>query len=78
MMKSQSHVEQIKLTANLLNALSSGTILGSIVAPYIGFGMGTMIPGSDWTNLAGLSAFGLICGLILHLYGRRVLFGLDE
>jgi len=74
----QPQVEQAKLTANFLNALASGTILAAIVAPYIGWGLGTVQLSSDAWNIAGLSAFGFVVGLMLHLVARRVLGGLGD
>lgn len=70
--------EQIKLTANLLNALSSGTILVSIVAPYIGMGMGTVTTNSDLLNLTSLSGFGFLLGIVLHLLARRAVARLED
>ncbi|WP_323014699.1 hypothetical protein [Devosia sp.] len=70
--------EQIRLTANLLNALSSGTILAAIVAPYIGMGMGTVSANLDLLNLLGLSGFGFVIGIVLHLIARRGLAQLED
>lgn len=75
---SPAKIEQIKLAASLLNALSSGTILAVIVAPYVGFGMGTLAARADLLNLVGLSGFGLVIGIVLHLVARRVLRQLEE
>lgn len=75
---SPARVEQIKLTAALLNALSSGTILAAVVAPYIGFGMGTLTARSDIWNLIGLSGFGLVVGAMVHFYARRTLRALED
>ena len=74
----QGEIERAKLTANFLNALASGTILAAIVAPYIGWGLWTLHPGADLGNVLGLSAFGFVIGVVLHLLARRVLGGLDE
>ncbi len=71
-------IEQIKLTAALLNSLSSGTILAAIVAPYIGMGMGTLSAKSDLLNLLGLSGFGFVIGIVLHLEARRGLAKLEK
>jgi hypothetical protein len=73
-----SDAERIKLTANWLNAMSSGTILASVVAPYIGFGMGTLTVRSDLLNLLGLSGFGLMSGVVLHFIARRILAMLED
>lgn len=70
--------EQIKLTANLLNALSSGTILAAIVAPYIGMGMGTVTASADLVNLTALSGFGFVIGIMLHLLARRAVARLED
>lgn len=75
---SPAKIEQIKLAASLLNALSSGTILAVIVAPYVGFGMGTLAARADLLNLVGLSGFGLVIGIVLRLVARRVLRQLEE
>ncbi len=75
---SQVRSEQIKLTAGLLNALSSGTILAAVVAPYIGFGMGTLAARSDVLNLVSLSAFGFVSGVVVHLIARRSLRDLED
>ena len=70
-------IERAKLTASFLNSLASGTILAAIVAPYIGWGLGTLQLSADLWNVAGLSAFGFVVGLVLHLFARRALGGLD-
>jgi hypothetical protein len=75
---STSRTEQIKLTANLLNTLASGTILGALVAPYISIGLGQVPPNNSIPNLIGLSAFGLALGIVVHLVARRQLDGLEE
>ncbi len=67
----EAQVEQTKLTANFLNAFASGTILAAIVAPYIGWGLGTVQLSSNAWNIAGLSAFGFVVGLMPHLFARR-------
>jgi hypothetical protein len=68
-----SEQERIKLTASFLNALASGTILAAIVAPYIGWGLGTMQLAGGLTNVLGLSALGFVIGIVLHLLARRTL-----
>ena len=75
---SPAKIEQVKLTAGLLNSLSSGTILAAIVAPYIGMGMGTLSPQSDLLNLTALSGFGFVIGIVLHLIARRSLLELED
>lgn len=76
-MRSPSEIEQIKLTANLLNAVSSGAILASIVAPYIGMALGTLSPAGGLWNILGLSAFGFVVGIVIHLIARRSLTALE-
>lgn len=76
-MPSPAETEQIKLTANLLNAISSGTILTAIVAPYIGIALGTMTPTADLWNVIGLSGFGFVIGVVIHFIARRILNGLE-
>lgn len=73
MMRSPAEIEKIKLTAGMLNALASGTILATIVAPYIGFGMGTLSPSTSTLQLFALSGFGCACGVVVHLIARRIL-----
>jgi hypothetical protein len=70
--------EQIKLTASLLNSLSSGTILAAIVAPYVGMGMGTLSTRTDLMNLLALSGFGFVVGIVLHSLARRSLRQLEN
>ena len=73
-----SATERIKLTANLLNAISSGTILASIVAPYIGMSLGTVPTSGSLWNILGLSGFGFVAGIVLHLIARRYLGRLED
>ncbi len=73
-----SSIEQIKLTAGLLNAVSTGIILGALVAPYISIGLGQVPPNASPFNLVGLSAFGLVLGIVIHLVARRTLTALDD
>lgn len=75
---SPAKTEQVKLTAGLLNSLSSGTILAAIVAPYISMGMGTLNPQSDLLNLTALSGLGFVIGIVLHLVARRSLLDLED
>jgi hypothetical protein len=75
---SPTKTEQIKLTASWLNALSSGTLLAAIVAPYVGIAIGTVAPAADMLNLVSLSAFGFVTGLVLHLMARRMLKQLEN
>lgn len=72
----QGEIEQAKLTATFLNTLASGTILAAIVAPYVGWGLGTVHPEVDLGNLLGLSGFGFVIGVVLHLVARRYVGGL--
>jgi hypothetical protein len=75
---SPSKAEQLKLTAGFLSSIASGTILAAIVAPYIGMGMGTLTPGTTLWNLLGLSGFGFVAGVVLHLIARRSLSRLED
>lgn len=70
--------EQIKLTASLLNSLSSSTIVVAIVAPYIGMGMGTLETTRDLINLVALLGFGFTIGIVLHLIALRNLLNLED
>lgn len=76
-MRSPAEIEQIKLTASLLNSISSGTILAAIVAPYIGMAMGTLAPAADPWNILGLSGFGFVVGVVIHFIARRILRGME-
>jgi len=71
---SPAETERIKLSANFLNTLASGTLLGSVVAPYIGWGVGSVHP--DVVGILVLSAFGFVVGVVLHFAARRLLRGL--
>jgi hypothetical protein len=71
---SPAETERIKLTANFLNTLGSGTILASLVAPYIGWGVGSVHP--DVIGIVSLSMFGFAVGVVLHFVARRLLGGL--
>jgi hypothetical protein len=71
-----SDVERIKLTANFLNAVAAGIILAALVAPFIGISIGT-VPNNDIANVVGLSFFGLVLSVVVHLVARRVLLGLE-
>ncbi len=73
----QGEIERAKLTAGFLNSLASGTILAAIVAPYIGWGLGTLHLSADLWSVGGLSAFGFVIGIMLHLFALRALGGLD-
>jgi uncharacterized membrane protein len=75
---SPAKTEKIKLTAGLLNSLSSGTILAAIVAPYVGIGMGTLSTTTNVTNLVALSSFGVALGIVLHLSARRLLNSMED
>ena len=72
-----SEVERSRLTANFLNAVASGTILASLVAPFVAIGLGAP-PGGGWANVLGLSLLGLVLSIVLHLLARRVLLGLED
>ena len=72
---SPADTERIKLTANFLNTLGTGTLLTSMVAPYIGWAVGTVHP--DITSILALSGFGFVAGVVLHASARRVLGGLQ-
>ncbi len=70
--------ERRKLTANLLNALASGILLGAFVAPYISVALGQMPPNVSLPNLIGLSAFGVVLAIVLHLIALRQLANLED
>ncbi|WP_169196680.1 hypothetical protein [Devosia sp. MC1541] len=76
-MQSDVKHEQIKLAANALNGIGVGTILSSVVAPYIGIAIGSLRPEVDWLNLAGVSAFGLLLGVICLFEAQRRLEKLE-
>ncbi|HVX73965.1 MAG TPA: hypothetical protein VHB19_14270 [Devosia sp.] len=77
-MLTEASRERVKLTANLLNALASGTILSALIAPYVAIGLGNLPPNASPANLLGLSTFGLVLGVVLHLVARRQFDGLDR
>lgn len=71
-----SEVERIKLTANLLNSVASGTVLAALVGPFVGLGLGTL-QAVSLLNIAGLSVFGIMFASVVHLLARRFLRLLD-
>ncbi|RYG25391.1 MAG: hypothetical protein EON93_22240 [Burkholderiales bacterium] len=75
---SPSVVERVKLTANLLNSVSSGTILASMVAPYIGMSLGTLPQNTSLWSILALSGFGVAFEIVLHLIARRHLGRLED
>ncbi|MBN9306402.1 MULTISPECIES: hypothetical protein [unclassified Devosia] len=77
-MSTEADKERLKLTANLLNALASGTILSALIAPYVAIGLGNLPANASPVNLLGLSTFGLALGVVLHLVARRQFNGLDR
>jgi len=65
--------ERTKLTANFLNALSSGVIIAGFVAPLIAVGVGFQTsPVAAW-KLAASSLTWFSTGVILHVGARWVL-----
>jgi hypothetical protein len=73
-----AETERTKLTANFLNAIASGTVVASLVGPFVTIGMGLSQPTSTLLNLVGLSLLGLTVAIVLHLAARRVLLGLED
>jgi hypothetical protein len=69
---SDNERERVKLTANFLNALASGTILAAVVGPYISIGFGIVQARTDLWNVLGISGFGFVVGVMLHLLARRM------
>ncbi len=70
-------IERTKLTANFFNSVASGTVLASLVAPFIGMALGTLAVG-DWTNVIGLSCLGTVLAVVVHLLARRLLLSLED
>jgi hypothetical protein len=70
--------ERRKLTSAFINAISSGTILATLIVPFIGFGLGTVHPNTDILNIVGISGFGMVLAFVLHRIARDVLKGLEE
>lgn len=67
------HNERTKLTANFLNALSSGVIIAGFVAPLIAVGVGFQpAPAAAWKLVASSLAW-FSAGVALHLAARWVL-----
>lgn len=73
-----SEIERIKLTANFLNGVASGVVLAATVAPFIGINLGTVKPTADLWNVLGLSSFGILLAVVLHIFARRLLLRLDD
>jgi hypothetical protein len=65
-----AEVERIKLTAGFMNAIASGTVLASRVAPLIGMGLGTVAPTVNLMDVLGLSLLGLVLAIMLHVEAR--------
>lgn len=70
--------ERRKLTANLFNAVASGTILAALVGPFIGMGLGTFQPRSNLLNVLGLSLLGVVLAFMIHRIARDILRGMEE
>ena len=75
---SPAQTERTKLTANFMNAIASGTVVAALIGPFVTVGMGIVHPDSDLLNMIGLSLFGLVLAIVLHLLARRVLLGLED
>ncbi len=73
-----SEAEQIKLTANLLNAIASGTIIAAVVGPFVGIVLGTMHPAGDPLNLGAASLFLFVVAVVVHVVARRLLLRLED
>jgi formate/nitrite transporter FocA (FNT family) len=69
--------ERIKLTSVFLSNLGSGSILTSIVAPYISFVTGAVQTSADWRNIVAGCMFGMTMGAILFVEARRSLEKLE-
>ncbi|WMT85732.1 hypothetical protein NO932_12430 [Pelagibacterium sp. 26DY04] len=69
--------ERIKLTANFINALASGSVLVGLVTPLAGVALGTFAVRDAW-NLVGFGLFGLVWALVLHSFARRILADLED
>lgn len=77
-MRSNVKSEQIKMTAAFLSNLSSGSILASLVAPYVGFVTGTAQTSADWRNIVAGCLLGVTIGAILFVEAQRSLAKLEH
>lgn len=75
---SPSQIERTKLTATFLNSIASGTVVAALIGPFVSIGMGITHPAADGLNLVGLSLFGLVLAIMVHLVARRVLLALED
>ena len=69
--------ERVKLTANFINTLASGSLLAALIAPFVGTALGTVPVNNAW-NLLGFGLFGVVWAIVLHLFARRVLSAVED
>jgi amino acid transporter len=72
-----AEVERIKLTANFLNAVASGTVVAAVVVPFAGIALGTVHPAADPLNVIALSLFLFVSAIVIHSVALRLLSRLE-
>lgn len=77
-MQSSVEQERIKLTAAFLSNLGSGSILTSLIAPYIAIVTGAVQSSSDWRIIVPGCLLGVTIGAILFVEARRFLAKLEH
>lgn len=73
-----AEVERIKLTANLLNSIAAGTFIAAVIAPSVGYILGTPQGVASSLNVAALTLCGIMFATVLHLAGRRLLLNIRD
>jgi hypothetical protein len=73
-----AEIERIKLTANFLNSIASGTVLTALVGPFLSISMGIVRPSSNLLNLIFLSLFGITIAVMLHAVALKLLSSLES
>ena len=73
-----SEIEQIKLAANFLNAVTAGVLLAAVVVPFIGLALGAPYATANILTVASLSVVGLALAFVLHFLAQWILAGLDQ
>jgi len=71
-----SVVEQIKLRATFLNAISSGSIVAAMVTPVVGVSLGNVQIAQltpNWFAIFSACGFYTVLAIVLHMLAGRVL-----
>lgn len=75
---SPAEVEQIKLRANFLNSIASGSVIASVITPAVGLSIGMIDAGSvGFVVVATACGFWGVVGFIIHLLAVRHLGRLE-